>query len=160
MNITQEAFEKRRGHFSIKEFCITGERPPLEVAESIILNHIDVLNPIREELGAPIIISQKAGYRPKEYELSKGRSGKSQHTFERVDETTGEVIVTGGAVDLTSRNLDELGSLIRASGKYTRMCYYPNNGFYHCDHKPTANGVRQYFECDSPAGRWVFKGNM
>lgn len=155
MKITQEAFEKQRGKFSIKEFCITGEYPPVEVAESIIENHINVLNPLREELGAAIIISQKAGYRPKQYELSKGRSGKSQHTFE-----DREGNVTKGAADLTSPELESLGVLLREKSSYSRICYYPNNGFYHCDHKPTPNGVRQYFECDSPSGSWVFKKNL
>lgn len=155
MNITQEAFEKQRGNFSIKEFCITGERPPLDVAESIIANHINVLNPIREELGASIIVSQKAGYRPKDYEISKGRRGTSQHTFKDKEGN-----VTGGAADLTSPKLIELITLLKANSSYSRICYYPNNGFIHCDHKPTPNGVRQYFECDSPSSKWRFKKHL
>lgn len=155
MDITQEAFEKARGYFSIKEFCITGERPPVEVAEMIVKHHIDVLNPLREELGAPIIVSQKAGYRPRAYELSKGRSGNSQHTFEDADGN-----VTKGAVDLTSAKLRPLLDLLIEKSSYSRICFYPNNGFIHCDHKPTSNGTRQYFNCSSPAGKWQFIRNV
>lgn len=151
MKITQEAFEKLRGNFSIKEFCITGECPPEEVAQSIIDNHINVLNPIREKLGVPVIVSQKSGYRPKDYELSKGRSGKSQHTFEDKEGN-----VTGGAVDLTSTKLGQLLDLLISDSNYTRICYYPINHFIHCDHNPTADGKRQYFNCMSPTGSWKF----
>lgn len=88
-----------------------------------IQHHIDLLNPVRRALGAAITISHKSGFRPKSYELSRGRSGRSQHCF-----------IGEGAVDLTCRkdSFNELYELLKDSG-YTRICLYPNNMFIHCD---------------------------
>ena len=87
--------------------------------------HIMILNPLREKLGCPIIISRKSGYRPREYELTRGRSGKSEHCF-----------AGKGAVDLTCQEdkLQELFELLQES-EYTRVCLYPRDNFIHCDLK-------------------------
>lgn len=151
--ISQEAFEEKHGHFSIQEYCITGDLPPEHIAESILCKHIETMNPIREELGVAISVSKNSGYRPKKYEIKKGRSGNSQHTFE-----DSEGNPTDGAADYTSSKLIKLLQLLQAKSTYTRICYYPKMGFIHCDFKPTADGKRQYFE--NSANGWKFIRNL
>jgi len=96
---------------------------------------IDILNPIREKLGSPIIVSKRSGYRPAMYELSKGRSGRSEHCFKGL-----------GAVDLTCNpnKLQYLFELLRESA-FTRVCMYTNNHFIHADLKDVP--AKQAFLC-------------
>ena len=113
-----------KNYFELKEFY----RPEFHIYEPIrikIENIIEVLNPIREALGSPIIISQKSGYRPREYEIVRGRSGNSQHCF-----------MGKGAVDLTCKmdKFQELHELLKNS-PFTRTCLYPSERFIHCDFK-------------------------
>jgi len=121
--------------FHISEFCIEDDDVPQHIANKI-LNMIKILQPIREELGVPIIISGNSGYRPFEYEKRHGRSGKSQHCFKGK-----------GAVDLTC-NHDKLKQLLFLLWKseFTRVCYYPNKHFIHCDF---ASKGKQSFICES-----------
>ena len=87
--------------------------------------HIGELNPVRGKLGVPVHISKNSGYRPVAYELSKGRSGKSQHCY-----------VGEGAVDVTCEagKFQRLYELLQDSG-YKRICLYPDKMFIHCDYK-------------------------
>lgn len=134
-------------NFSTKEFCITGEVPPFEVIDKLWKYHILPMQAVRDELNAPITASSNSGYRPKEYELSKGRSGNSQHTFQ-----------DKGAVDWTAENLDELLRLIMELTHYTRVAVYRDQHFIHCDYKAT-DGKRYLFESNS-ASQWTFKKNF
>lgn len=144
-------FHKKHGNFKVSEYCKTGEMPPKEVYDAILDFHIEEMNPVRDVLGFPVIVSQNSGYRPKEYELSKGRSGNSQHTFEQIH-LDGKC----GAADYTSEEIDQLVELILHCTNYHRVCYYPNNKFVHCDYKGNGKGKRQYFECESPTSSWKF----
>lgn len=133
-------------YFSISELCITGTSIPIAVADKLLKYHITPMNPVREELGLPVMASQNSGYRPKQWELNHGRSGNSQHTF-----------IKKGAIDWTCENFkdnkDELLSLIIKHTDYTRIAIY--NGFLHCDHKPTSEGKRQLFTSSS-SSKWTF----
>lgn len=111
-------------YFKISEFLIEDkETVPVHVVEKLIAFHLPELNKMREELGEPIMVSQKSGYRSYKYELSKGRSGKSEHTFQK-----------RGAVDITC-SPDSFQKLVRLAQKsgYTRVAVYPKKKFIHCD---------------------------
>jgi len=115
-----------RLHFSIKEFLIAPRYGlPTEVADKLLRFHIWPLNHVREQLGHAVYVSQNSGYRPLKYELKQGRSGDSQHTF------SGK-----GATDVTI-SPGELGKLFEllTESNYTRITYYPQELFLHCDYK-------------------------
>jgi len=118
-------------YFNIDEFCITKGMIPQEIANKI-LYHISIINPIRVELGHPIYVSKNSGYRPKWYELSRGRSGNSEHCY-----------VNKGAADYTCRKSD-IRMLLHEllNSEYMRVCYYPNDNFIHCDLK---GSIKQYY---------------
>jgi len=124
-----------KNYFKVTEFYKPIFILPSDVKEKIKKYHFPVLNKIREELGVPIIISKKSGYRPKEWELLKGRSGNSEHCYKGK-----------GAVDLTCQTdkLQELWGLLKESS-YTRTCMYVNQHFIHCDFKEVEE--KQVFLC-------------
>lgn len=130
----------------ISELCITEEPLSIEIADKLLRYHIWPMNKVRHILNQPIWASEKSGYRPKAYELKKGRSGNSEHTFEGK-----------GAVDWTTKKgyLIALLNLIFQYTNYTRVCYYPSRGFIHCDHKPTPQGQRQFFI--AKGNKWQFQ---
>lgn len=132
--------------FSLTELCITNNDLPLDIADKLLKYHITPMVAVRKALNAPITASLKSGYRPVEYEKSKGRSGNSQHTFQGK-----------GAIDWTAADLDKLEKLIIKHTDYTRIARY--NSFIHCDYKPTADGKRQYFTSGADS-RWVFVKNV
>jgi len=113
-----------KNYFHINEFYRKDTLIPPGVIEKIDY-HIWVLNRIRDKLGSPIYISMRSGYRPIDYELSRGRSGNSEHCFRGK-----------GAVDL-SCDPDKLIELLKLliESEYTRVCYYPEDQFIHCDFK-------------------------
>ena len=118
-------------YFNIDEYCIIPGLIPQEVANKI-LYHISVINPIREYLGHPIYVSKKSGYRPKWYELKKGRSGNSEHCY-----------LGKGAADYTCRKKDIRSLLYELlNSEYMRVCYYPDDNFIHCDFK---GDIKQYY---------------
>lgn len=140
------AYNAKDIFFILKEFLITGDTVPSDVADKIYKNFILVLSPIRKKLGAPIWISKRSGYRPKWWEWLHGRSGNSEHTFKGM-----------GAADLTSNKLLELLEILKKDSPFTRICYYPHHGFIHVDYKPNSyEGARRYYEADEN-GKWEFK---
>ena len=142
-------------NFKISEFLIVpSSHVPIHVANMIWQHHILPLQVVRNAIEQPIIISKSSGYRPLDYEISKGRMGSSQHCFGEF-ETSRFNPNHKGAVDL--RYTPELLKELKQNSPYTRICYYPNNGFIHCDY---ATEDRNYYEADSPSGRWVFKERM
>lgn len=124
-------------NFSISEFIIDGDIIPLEVADKIIKHHISIAQPIRDALGCAIWPSEHSGYRSVEWELSHNRSGTSQHCFKGF-----------GATDWTSGDRFKVELLWEELKKssYKRICYYPDNGFIHCDHY---GDDKVNFICDS-----------
>jgi len=137
-------------NFKISEFVIKGAIIPSDVADKILKFHILPMQRVRDELAIPISASQRSGYRPVSWELSRGRSGNSQHTFKGM-----------GAVDWTCSNFAQKKGLflelIIQYTSYTRIAVY--DGFIHCDYKPTSDGKRQLFESGSDS-RWKFIKNV
>jgi uncharacterized protein YcbK (DUF882 family) len=132
-------------YFTFKEFCIDPSTPlPISVAQKLLDYHIIPMSKVREIFGKPIIVSDNSGYRSKLYEVNKGRSGKSQHTF-----------YMNGAADYTcSGDITELLDLIIKHTNYHRICYYKKKNFLHCDYGVIDNDKRQYFEDDGDG--WEF----
>lgn len=109
--------------FTISEFLIDkSEQLTYQVADKILLNHVSIIQPIRDIMQCPIWPSENSGYRSIQWEKLHGRSGNSQHCFRE-----------SGATDYTCElsRLNELFELLKAS-RYMRVCLYPT--FIHCDH--------------------------
>jgi len=123
--------------FTFMELCITDEPISQDIANKLLHFHILPMSKVRHELGSWITASQNSGYRPKAYELMKGRSGNSQHTFEG-----------SGAVDWTCKKskLLQLFNLIIENTEYNRIAIYEN--FIHCDYGSN-DGFRYIYESDS-----------
>ena len=127
-------------YFKQSEFYSDKENPSQEVLDKIQIYHINQMNPIRHRLGIPVLVSQNSGYRSYETEISKGRSGNSQHCFKQK-----------GAVDYV--HTPELLTELINNSEYTRICYYPHKGFIHCDFKAEK---RRYYEANSVTDKWEF----
>ncbi len=150
-HITQAEFTEKHGNFRISEFCIEQKPPTRRIADIILKCHIEPMNIVREALESPIIVSKRSGYRSRAYEVSKGRSGNGQHNFEDSHEHG------TGAADYTSAEAKELIEPVLEHTCYTRICYYPNNNFVHCDYKPTPSGKREVYTAQSPTSSWVLE---
>ena len=135
--------------FELKEFLIEPtEEIPVEIADKIYKHHIIPMIFIRQKLGFGMWASQRSGYRSREYELERGRSGDSQHTFQKK-----------GAVDWTCSDFKKnkglfLNELIKNT-PYTRIAVY--EGFIHCDYK--SEDARQLFTSDENS-KWTFVKNL
>lgn len=132
-------------NFTISEFIIDKSSTKVDicVADKILKHHIAIIQPIRTKLGCSIIVSKNSGYRRVEWELARRRSGLSQHCF---------LSNSLGAADYScnENKIEELWEELKKS-KYKRVCYYPENGFIHCDHK----GLEKInFECND-GKNWV-----
>lgn len=134
-------------YFKLIEFIITGQKTiSIELADKLYWYHIIPMIPVRKLMGISMTASLKSGYRPKWWELKKGRSGNSQHVFEN-----------DGAVDWTcfdfETNKEQFLKLIIEHTEYTRMAIY--NGFIHCDHRETKGGKREIYKSNSNS-EWEF----
>lgn len=107
-------------YFDYREFCIEDSDCGSVVLDKLYRNFILPLSAIREKYGRKIHVSKKSGYRSVRYELSRDRSGDSEHTF-----------VHGGAVDLIWSPI--LQDLIMESKCFGRVIVYPDRGFMHLD---------------------------
>ena len=130
--------------YTIKQFNISGEPIPEDVADKIVRYHMYPVWDVALEFKA--YPSDNSSYRSVKWEKSKGRSGNSQHTFKGK-----------GATDWTCEYFDNkkeelLKSLIENTD-YIRFAVY--NTFIHCDYKDTHNGKRLVFESDS-SSNWTF----
>ena len=140
---------------TLKEFIITQPAMvSLDIADKLYQFHIIPMNDVRKELGVWVTASQQSGHRPQWYEVDKGRSGNSQHTFKE------DWIKGSGAVDWTCKdfkeNRDRFLNLIIQNTNYTRICVYDT--FLHCDYKDTVNGKREIFRYDGL--KWQFTMNV
>ena len=130
-------------YFTISELCIIDDDLPQKVADKLLRYHIEPMCHVRDSLGSAIYASQNSGYRPVSYEKKKGRSGNSEHCFKGK-----------GAVDWRADNMKKLIKLIIEQTDYTRICFYPDKGFVHCDYKAN-DGKRYYYESDNQ-NNWTF----
>lgn len=134
-------------NFTISEFNISDEDIPQDIADKILKWHISPMMDVRKELNIPMWASQDSGYRPVQWELDHGRSGRSQHCFKGK-----------GAVDWTCRNFKTnkakfLKSIINYTD-YSRIAIYDN--FIHCDYKQTSSGRRELY-ISGANSIWEFK---
>ena len=141
----------------LKEFLITKPKTvPLSVADKIYWYHILPMSKVRDELGIPITASQLSGFRPLWWEKTKGRSGKSQHTFGQIDKSTFDT-TSLGAIDWTCQDFatrfPDLLKLIIKHTEYTRIAVY--KGFIHCDYRDTPSGKREVYNSDA-SSNWEF----
>ena len=126
-----------KNYFKITDFIIDQSyKVPLKVIDDIYRFHLFQINKVRNIINKPIIVSKNSCYRPHQYEIDKGRSGNSQHTFR--DITNGK----RGAADYTCEDLEALLNGLIKHSKYMRICVYPKNNFIHCDY---ASNQRQLF---------------
>jgi len=119
----------------ISDFCIVDKPTPLDVIDKIEEFHLQPLRMVNACADFNVFVSANSGYRPRAYELSKGRKGNSQHCF-----------YGKGAVDVTcedfKENKDKLLEVLIEETEYTRFAIY--NTFIHVDY---AHQVEN---------RWVF----
>lgn len=131
----------------ISDLVITGSMITLEIADKIILYHISPIQSVEIVLGKKIWASKRSGYRPVEWEWSRGRSGNSQHCFKEK-----------GAVDWTcdnfAKNKNNFIELLIQMTEYKRIAVY--DGFVHCDYK---GEHRQLFKSDA-ASNWTLIKNL
>jgi len=111
--------------------------------------HIPQLERVRDVTGMPIII--KSAARSYAHEISRGRSGKSQHVFKR----------SKGAVDIslanhTTEKINELEKAVFENTDYTRIARYPT--FLHLDYYKNRYGDRGYYK-NTEQG-WVYIGEI
>lgn len=149
---------KKQVPFSLSEFCIDGVAScPNDVREKIWKYHISPVLNVRKKMGVGITASEKSCYRPFKWEIKKGRSGNSQHTFGvGKDEEVREHHL--GACDWTIAKRDKffkdhlrhLHKLLIEDTLYTRICLYPT--FIHCDYK--ARDGKKYLFVEEE-GKWV-----
>ncbi|MCC5916584.1 MAG: DUF882 domain-containing protein [Cryomorphaceae bacterium] len=118
-------------NFSLEEYLNNGSRSVMPANDRILLqddffglsipeqqrnlNVLHALQPVREKFGEPIFIT--CGYRSKRHEMSRGRSGNSQHLF--------------GAIDITCDDMFGLNQLLHDwKGGYN---FYEDKNFIHID---------------------------
>jgi uncharacterized protein YcbK (DUF882 family) len=132
------------------------KREDLYIEDNLVLNEQEIitadeivtyLNKIEYVTGKKVKISKRSGIRPIEYEKRKKRAGTSQHSTYHLPGR--------GAVDLIYNK--ELLEYLFADRFFTRVCYYPKNGFIHADRKPMDKEGVYYYEASSPTAAWVFK---
>lgn len=102
--------------------------------------------------GVGLVPSDRSCYRSVEYELSRGRSGRSLHTFPPD---------TKGACDLRLHNFARIEHVIDTVIEelpFRRIVYYPNNNFLHVDYgeKGRRSGDRRsLWVCAGPLQPWI-----
>lgn len=126
----------------LSDFNISGKPIPEDVADKIEEYHLQPLRNVNKCLPVKVWPSAKSGYRPRWWELEKGRSGNSQHCF-----------YGKGATDVTCVNFkgnkEKLLKTLIQETEYTRFAMY--DSFIHCDYAIDgerwvfdSNWVRQY----------------
>lgn len=130
---------------------------PASIWEKIQDHHIEPLRDLYRRTGAMFFPSLRSGYRPKAYELAKGRSGSSHHTFPGFSR---------GAVDLVMWNGEHVRhyvDLIVEYGKWRRIVLYSGKAFVHVDYgeRPDlAHCRRRLFEGLGPDGVWKLRSYL
>ena len=113
--------------FKEKEFACKccGQLPPL-ARENVKALVSEVLDPVREKLGMPIVVN--SGYRCEMHNKDVGGVKNSQH-------------LKGEAADLTCSDLPRLKQLIIENGKFDQLITYPT--FLHVSYKRTGGNRHQ-----------------
>ena len=113
--------------FKEKEFACKccGQLPPL-ARENVKALVREVLDPVREKLGMPIVVN--SGYRCEKHNKDVGGVRNSQH-------------LRGEAADVTCADLPRLKALIIENGKFDQLITYPT--FLHVSYKRTGGNRHQ-----------------
>ena len=113
--------------FKEKEFACKccGQLPPL-ARENVKALVSEVLDPVREKLGMPIVVN--SGYRCEKHNKDVGGVKNSQH-------------LKGEAADVTCSDLKRLKAIIIENGKFDQLITYPT--FLHVSYKRTGGNRHQ-----------------
>lgn len=134
--------------------CVTEELPPLVIVHKIMKYHIKPMHKVYLDLKIRIFCLDSKGikscYRPYRWEISRLRSGKSEHTFGQGPK--GKINLNKkGAADWRCKNFQLnkskfIKSIIENTG-YTRIIIY--NHHIHTDYKNRSGDVRIYTSNDN-----------
>lgn len=147
-------------HFLISDFCISNVDIPEDIADRILLYHLMPMNAVQDATPFDVYPSysvkgQPSGWRPYFWEIARGRSGGSQHTF---GQRKSVVLDQKGACDITcedfSQNVDYLLDALIEKTDYIRFAVYKT--FIHADYKDTHNGKRLIFDSNR-SSKWTFR---
>ena len=113
--------------FKEKEFACKccGQLPPL-ARENVKALVREVLDPVREKLGRPIVVN--SGYRCEKHNKDVGGVRNSQH-------------LRGEAADIHCEDNERLKQLIIENGKFDQLITYPT--FLHVSYKRTGGNRHQ-----------------
>ena len=113
--------------FKEKEFACKccGQLPPL-ARENVKALVSEVLDPVREQLGKPIVVN--SGYRCEKHNKDVGGVRNSQH-------------LRGEAADIHCEDNEKLKQLIIENGKFDQLITYPT--FLHVSYKRTGGNRHQ-----------------
>ena len=113
--------------FKEKEFACKccGQLPPL-ARENVKALVREVLDPVRERLGMPIVVN--SGYRCEKHNKDVGGVRNSQH-------------IRGEAADIHCQDNERLKQLIIENGKFDQLITYPT--FLHVSYKRTGGNRHQ-----------------
>ena len=113
--------------FKEKEFACKccGQLPPL-ARENVKALVSEVLDPVREKLGMPIVVN--SGYRCEKHNKAVGGVKNSQH-------------LKGEAADIQCQDNEKLKQLIIENGKFDQLITYPS--FLHVSYKRTGGNRHQ-----------------
>ena len=113
--------------FKEKEFACKccGQLPPL-ARENVKALVREVLDPVREKLGKPIVVN--SGYRCEKHNKDVGGVRNSQH-------------LRGEAADIHCQDNERLKQLIIENGKFDQLITYPT--FLHVSYKRTGGNRHQ-----------------
>ena len=143
---------------TIAEMCVTEELPPLVIVRKIMKYHIKPMHKVYLDLGLRIFCLDSKGirscYRPFRWEISRLRSGKSEHTFGQG--AKGKINLNKkGAADWRCEsfqlNKNKLVNSIIENTDYTRIVIY--NHHIHTDYKNRSGNKRVYKSND--ANNWI-----
>ena len=121
---------------NISDFIFRHDIPvEAPVYDAILHYHLLPIYRVEQKLSChvvPTLVGRHGGggsvYRHPEHERERGRSGTGSHTF---TDKKG-----GGDYTVTDFNQFEkfLNVLVKETD-FTRLCYYPNHNFIHCDYR-------------------------
>lgn len=139
---------------TIAEMCVTEDLPPLVIVRKIMKYHIKPMHKVHLHLGLRIFCLDskgiRSGYRPFRWEISRLRSGNSEHTFGQG--AKGKINLNKkGASDWRCEsfqlNKQKLVESILLNTDYTRVVIY--NHHIHTDYKNRSGSKRLYKSNDN-----------
>lgn len=163
-----ERFSLPQQYNDPRAWCIDGQLPPPEIWAVIATFYVRPLEGLALRHRIAVVPSGGSCYRPVSWELAKGRSGNSLHTFRAG---------TWGACDLVRADGGDVAHLldvIALEGPWRRVCWYPGvrdqrwpggyrARFIHVDfgdHDGQLSKRRELYECRGPHQPWIFRSHL